>query len=154
MNKMDKSILIVEDEEILRDLLLMFFGRMGYSVSAALNGVEALDKIRRVKPDIVLMDNHMPEMKGLDVLRSLETADAKRVIMMSSDDDVFSESLRLGAADFVYKPFNLLFMEKVVLIHLKNLKSSGMRNNAGLSYTVPPPFEPEVTFRRRSSARL
>lgn len=132
MKKTDRSIFIVEDEEVLRNLLMMFFRRMGYSVATASNGIEALDKFKEVNPDIVLMDNHMPEMNGLDVLRSLNIADAKRVIMMSSDNDIFSESLHLGAADFVYKPFNLRFMEKVVLMHLKNLKRFGRRNSARL----------------------
>lgn len=154
MKKMDKSIFIVEDEEALRNLLMMFFGRMGYSVATASNGIEALDKIRKIKPDIILMDNHMPEMNGLDVLRSLKNSDAKRVIMMSSDDHIFSESIRLGAADFVYKPFNLRFMENVVLMHLKNLKRSGRRKDAGFYHAVPPPPEPGITFRMRSSARL
>ncbi|OGQ60082.1 MAG: hypothetical protein A3G39_09590 [Deltaproteobacteria bacterium RIFCSPLOWO2_12_FULL_43_16] len=132
MKKMDRSIFIVEDEEVLRNLLMMFFKRMGYFVATASNGIEALDKFKEIKPDIILMDNHMPEMNGLDVLRSLNIADAKRVIMMSGDNNIFLESLHLGAADFVYKPFNLRFMEKVVLMHLKNLKRSGRRNSARL----------------------
>lgn len=154
MKKMDKSIFIVEDEEALRNILMMFFGRMGYSVTTASNGVEALNKLKEVKPDIILMDNHMPEMNGLDVLRSLKIADANRVIMMSSDNCIFSESMRLGAADFVYKPFNLRFMENVVLMHLKNLKRSGRRKGAGFYHAVPPPSEEGITFRMRSSVRL
>jgi two-component system response regulator AtoC len=134
MSKMDKSIFIVEDEESLRNILLMFFGRMGYSVTAVSNGIEALDKIRRVKPDIILMDNHMPEMNGLDVLRSLDSADANRVIMMSTDYDIFSEAIRLGAADFVHKPFNIGFIKEVVTTHLDRLKISSRRKDKQGNY--------------------
>jgi DNA-binding response OmpR family regulator len=154
MNKRKIMIFIVEDEDVLRDFLRMFFGRMGYSVATASNGVEALDRFRDMKPDIAIMDNHMPEMNGIDVLRSLKSSDANRVIMMSSDNRIFSESIRLGAADFVCKPFNLRFMEKIVLMHLRYLRMSGRRNRAGLYHTSPPPPDPEVAFRRRSSARL
>lgn len=117
------KILIAEDEEIMRDMLLRFFEKRGCSVTTASDGLEALDKFKEIEPDIAIMDNHMPVMNGLDVLHALGD-DADKVIIMSGDNSIetYFKSISLGAADFIHKPFDLDLMEGIVVSHLKRLE--------------------------------
>ncbi len=126
------KILIAEDEEIMRDTLSRFFEKRGCSVTTASDGLEALDKFKEIEPDIAIMDNHMPMMNGLDVLRALGD-DADKVIMMSGDNSIetYFKSIYLGAADFIYKPFDLELMEDIVLSHLKRLEKREDNYNGG-----------------------
>ena len=106
----DERILIVEDDESLVDGLVMNLEMEGYSVSVALDGREAVEAIRREKPDLVLLDVMLPELNGFEVLSALRRDNPELpVVMLSARDqpDDIVIGLDLGADDYVTKPFDL-----------------------------------------------
>ena len=114
-------ILVVDDEEDVRDLLSRFLTRRGYIVDAVEDGEEAVAWILEHEPDIVLLDIRLPKMDGIKVLRRLnEDAPGVAVITMSgvADEETARKSLELGAADFITKPFNLPYLETSLLAKL------------------------------------
>ncbi len=106
-----RSILIVDDDHIAREIL----GNMledQYEVSYAENGVIALSIIKRdkLKLSLVILDLHMPEMDGYSLLKLLRSDNELRripVIVLTSEKGAEVESLRIGAADFITKPFDM-----------------------------------------------
>ena len=114
-------ILVVDDEEDVRDLLRKFLTRRGYEVATVGDGEAAIEAIRETSPDIVLLDIRLPKMDGLSVLQRLrEESDDVAIITMSgnADEDTARKSLELGAADFITKPFNLPYLETSLLAKL------------------------------------
>ena len=115
------SVLIVDDESDVRELLSKFLRRRGYEVDTASDGASAIESIRGKRPDIVLLDIRLPTMDGLSVLEKLrDEADEVAVITMSgsADEETARRSLELGAADFITKPFNLPYLETSLLAKL------------------------------------
>ncbi len=104
MSKPALRVLVVDDEESLRHVLGLMLGRVGYEVSGARNGREALGRLGGV--DVVLCDIRMPDMDGLAFLDALP-AGAPPVVMMSAygSVDTALEAMRRGAYDYVSKPF-------------------------------------------------
>jgi adenylate cyclase len=105
------SILVVDDNEINRDLLSRYLGRLGHTVQAAPNGLRALEMIDTGAFDLVLLDIMMPELNGYQVLQHLKNSPNWRdlpVIMISALDEMDSvvRCIELGAADYLSKPFN------------------------------------------------
>ena len=114
-------ILVVDDESDVRELLRKFLTRRGYEVDTASDGLAAIEAIRANHPDIVLLDIRLPKVDGLSVLRRLrDDADDVAIITMSgiADEDTARQSLELGAADFITKPFNLPYLETSLLAKL------------------------------------
>jgi two-component system, NtrC family, response regulator AtoC len=104
-----KRILIVDDEKLVRWALTQKCTEFGYQTLEAETGPEALRALQNESVDLVLLDVHLPEMSGLEVLEKLKQAgETRSVIMMTADpqlDDV-KAALRMGAYDFVSKPLN------------------------------------------------
>lgn len=104
------TLLIVDDEKQNRLLLTELFGTT-YKIIQAKNGVQALEKARQHRPDLILLDVLMPEMDGMGVLRELKRDDATRLIpvifitaLSSATDE--ANGLNLGAVDYISKPFH------------------------------------------------
>lgn len=116
-----KKILVVDDEPEVRKLMEHFLTDRGYEVRLAENGRKGLAEVDTFKPDVVLLDMHMPEMDGLETLKQLAVrAPGLPVIMVTVNEDVQTTSrlLQLGAADYVPKPFNLDYLEQAINIQL------------------------------------
>ena len=106
---MEKSILLVDDEEGIRKVLGIALADLGYTVHTAENGVDALRIFKDVQPPIVLTDIKMPEMDGIELLRRLkELSPDTEVIMITGhgDIDLAIKSVKYEATDFVTKPIN------------------------------------------------
>ena len=104
------TLLIFDDEKQNRLLLTELFGTT-YKIIQAKNGVQALEKARQHRPDLILLDVLMPEMDGMGVLRELKRDDATRlipVIFITALDSATDEEngLNLGAVDYISKPFH------------------------------------------------
>ena len=104
-------ILVVDDDRMLRTLVVHKLSRIGYDVAQAENGQDALDAVAEKMPDLIILDGMMPVMDGIECLRNLKsnqnTSDLP-VFMLTArrgEEDVV-EALRLGAADYLAKPFN------------------------------------------------
>ena len=102
-------ILIADDEKDLVNALEEFFEKSGYAVATAYNGVEAIEKINREKPRLILLDLMMPVMGGMETLRQIVSRQPHpEVILISAlvDAEVAKLALRSGACDYLVKPFN------------------------------------------------
>ena len=104
----EKIILIVEDENTYRDLLLDKLGREGFSVVGASNGKEGFETAIKLHPDLIILDIEMPLVDGLDMLEKLrkdEWGSTANVIVLSAyqDTDKISKSMTLGTYDYFIK---------------------------------------------------
>ena len=105
-----KTILIADDEPLLRDLLQVKLGQRGYRTFVASDGREALARYEAEAPDAVVLDMMMPVHDGMEVLRRIRSSQADRttpVIMLTAkraEKDIVS-ALELGANDYLVKPF-------------------------------------------------
>lgn len=105
---MKKKILLVEDEKVLRTILSKALENRGFEVSEAVDGKEALEKAREIRPDVILLDIILPSMYGLDVLREFKRDEelfSIPVIIISNlgDDEEINKAMRLGAEDYLIK---------------------------------------------------
>lgn len=104
------KILVIDDEQGIRDLLDAILHRKGYTVMLAENGRKGLELFRRERPDVIILDLKMPEMDGLAVLREIRTLDLRRpVIVLSGAGLVGAEeqARTLGVTEFIEKEFSL-----------------------------------------------
>ena len=103
------SVLIVEDDPNIRELLQLYLEKDGYAVTLAADGGQGLEKFRSIKPDLVLLDVMMPVMDGWAVCKAIREEDDTPVIMLTAkgetDDKV--AGLKAGADDYVTKPFEM-----------------------------------------------
>ena len=106
---MEKSILLVDDEEGIRKVLSIVLADMGFRVHTAASGVEALQIFEEEKPPIVLTDIKMPEMDGLELLRTIKRMNPDTEVIMITghgDMNLAIKSVKYEATDFVTKPIN------------------------------------------------
>jgi DNA-binding NtrC family response regulator len=102
------SILIVDDEEMMRSLLEKILGREGYKIKTAEDGVAALDVLRTEKIDIIISDMKMPRMNGFELLKIVKKEHPRiGVIIMTAYGDTYTvkDALLLGADEYMTKPF-------------------------------------------------
>lgn len=114
-------VLIVDDDAAVLSLLADFFTERGDTVETAESGLDALEAIRRQRPDAVLLDIRMPGPSGVEVLRRIREIDpALAVIMITANDDeaLARETLRMGALDYIAKPFDFTYLERAMAVAL------------------------------------
>jgi DNA-binding response OmpR family regulator len=102
------TVLVVDDEKHIVDLARMYLEREGFTVEEALDGAEALRKIRSLNPALVVLDLMLPEVDGWEVCRRTRVDSDVPIIMLTarSDDVDKIVGLELGADDYLTKPFN------------------------------------------------
>jgi len=116
-----KSILVVDDEPVIRALLSKFLTQQGYRVRAAPDGPAALALARQEPPQLVILDIYMPEMNGVEVFRRLRAQGYQGgVITLTASQDrrLLQEMLELGSVDVVGKPVDLDRLALVVQVAL------------------------------------
>jgi len=104
------TILVVEDEESLRSLIVSFLSKLGHSSLTAKDGVEALDKIKGNKIDAVITDIKMPNMDGIILTSEISRQYPELPVMvMTAFDEEYSAgtAISVGAREFIKKPFSL-----------------------------------------------
>lgn len=106
--KQGKTILVVDDEPHIIEALSMNLELEGYEVSTACNGFEALDKLAKEMPDLIILDVMMPEMSGLETLEKIREVSGVPVIILSVKGEEIDKvrGLDLGADDYITKPFS------------------------------------------------
>ncbi|MEN9936111.1 MAG: hypothetical protein RLZZ387_2690 [Chloroflexota bacterium] len=106
---MPQTILVVDDEKKLRDMIRVYLEQEGFRVVEAGHGREALYVARAEKPDLIILDLMMPEMGGTEFVRAYGKEGAAPIIMLTArvEDSDKIVGLELGADDYVTKPFNV-----------------------------------------------
>ena len=103
------SVLIVEDDRNIAELLQLYLEKEGYAVTIAADGGQGLEKFRAIQPDLVLLDVMMPVMDGWTVCKLIRAESQTPIIMLTAkgetDDKV--QGLKAGADDYVTKPFEM-----------------------------------------------
>lgn len=106
---MAATILLIEDDRNISELLQLYLEKEGYSVRAAYDGRQGLETFRTVQPDLILLDVMMPVMNGWDTCRAIRAESQVPIIMLTAksetDDKVMG--LKTGADDYVTKPFEM-----------------------------------------------
>lgn len=104
----NKTVLIVDDESQIRELLSIYFIREGFNVAEAADGAEALLNMQEVRPDIIILDIMMPVLDGIEVCQQIRKQSTVPIIILTSrtQDDDRILGLEMGADDYVAKPFN------------------------------------------------
>ena len=134
------SVLVVDDDQLLRKLVTDQLARSGFDAAGAASGEEALAALQAADYDVVLLDIRMGGMSGLDALREIrKIEDAPEVIMLTADTLLGTglEAMRLGAYDYLTKPATLDEMEAV--IRKADEKRRLVRQNASLRAAVRAP---------------
>lgn len=124
MNEIAKSILVVDDEEDVRLFLTDFLMDRDWRVLSAENASEALEIVEKHNPKVVLLDVMMPGMDGLECLGQIKKkAPATIVIMITAlnDQERISRAKKLGAQNYILKPFSLTYLETELLSILEKL---------------------------------
>ncbi|MDX9858142.1 MAG: response regulator [candidate division Zixibacteria bacterium] len=111
------SIMVVDDELLIRDLLYDFFTGQGWEITVAESGAKALEMLRQKPADLVLSDIKMPQMDGLQLAGELRRAyPGMPVVLMTGYPSVDSavSALRARVEDYVIKPFNINQLFKLI----------------------------------------
>ena len=110
------KILIVEDEYVIAEGVELYLRKEGFQTERAKDGKRALELWRAFKPDLILLDIGLPELDGLEVLKTLRVSDRVPVILMTARAEEIDEllGLGLGADDYITKPFSL----RVLVAHV------------------------------------
>ena len=141
-------ILLVDDEEAVQKLLTYPLRKEGYEVVPALDGWEALERLREDSFDLVVLDVMLPRRDGFDVCREIRTRSAVPIIMLTAKAEEIDKvlGLELGADDYITKPFSVREFRSRVKAVLRRaaLASSGERLEAPIRAG-----EVEVDFERR-----
>jgi len=125
------KILVADDESKLRDVVGEMLSLDGHDVLQAEDGVQALDSIKKNRPDVVLCDIEMPKLKGFDVLTKLRENPALSQIPMifltgKTEISYLEEALHLNVNDFLTKPFSRQDLLGAIDLQLKKIKAITM----------------------------
>ena len=103
-------VLVVDDEQLVRDLLVSYLNSLGFVVETAQDGLEGLEKYTEGEFDLVITDLSMPNMDGIELVKELREADDEAVVLIITGYPTIGtavEAIKHGAADYLTKPFTL-----------------------------------------------
>jgi DNA-binding response OmpR family regulator len=146
-----RTLLVVDDEAILRETLEYNLVRDGYRVVTAADGREALTRFAETRPDLVVLDVMLPELSGLDVCSAIRRESDVPILMLTAKDSEIDKvvGLELGADDYLTKPFSLRELQARIRALLRRTDAQGQLTSPALaaasahagasSHTGPPP---------------
>ncbi|MFV8440518.1 response regulator transcription factor [Flavobacterium sp. LB2P44] len=106
----DKKILIIEDDELMIKILTFILTKEGYQIAVIRDGLSAIEQLPTINPDMVITDLLLPYKSGLEIISFVKRHfEKKAIIALSSlgeEENSVSEAFKLGADDFISKPFN------------------------------------------------
>ena len=105
---MSPSILVVEDEPSIAEVVSLYLGRAGYDVRTVGDGLAALDEVERHEPDLIILDLMLPKLDGYEVTRRVRARGDTPIIMLTARKSEVDRiaGLEMGADDYVVKPFS------------------------------------------------
>ena len=131
-----ERILIVDDDPSMRTALMESVRRLGYEVQGAFDGADAIERVSRYKPWLVVTDLKMPRLGGLDLIKEIKSRSPHTLmVLMTAYGTVETavEAMKFGASDYILKPFSTDLLERVIA----NLKARG----ADASMPSPTPID-------------
>ena len=134
-------VLVVEDEESFVDALTVNLEREGFSVTAARDGVEALERFAADRPDLVLLDVMLPRLSGIDVCRAIRANSTVPIIMVTAKSTELDTvvGLEVGADDYVAKPYRVHELVSRMRAVLRRAPTARGNSNLTSSSTGAPP---------------
>lgn len=127
MSNQKKTLLIIDDDEDIRLVVKILFESEDYKVIKANNGIRGLEKAKNFKPDVIILDYHMPEMSGISVLKELRKIERHTpVIMLTANlsQGLCAQAFRDGVNDFVSKPFDYDYLTVIVKRAIENVENN------------------------------
>lgn len=138
------KILVVDDEHLIRWSLEQNLKKQGYEITTAGSGEDALRLLQEESPDLVLLDVQLPGMNGMEVLEKIKELDEEVIVIMVTALGVLEtavQAMRLGAYDYINKPFNL---DELAIVIRKALETQELKREvAQLRSTQPKKFSIE-----------
>jgi two-component system response regulator ResD len=137
---MNKTILIADDEHRMRKLIADFLCREGYAIIEAANGQEALDKFRREKVDLVILDVMMPGSDGWTVCREIRRQSGVPVIMLTAKGEEIDQlfGFEIGADEYITKPFSPRVLTARVNAFFRRAENGGAATIACAGLEIDP----------------
>lgn len=132
-----KRILIADDEQVIRDVYLRILDSEAYELSTCVNGLEAIERIKKDNFDMLILDLKMPGMDGLAVLNEIKRMRKDLAVIIVTGYATIAtvkETLKLGCFDYLVKPFNIEELKITIkrAFNLKMLKDENLKLQAGL----------------------
>ena len=121
-----KTILVVDDEKMIRNLLNINLTKEGYNVIEAVDGLEAVELATEKKPDLILLDVMIPKLDGLSVCKRIKNTMNVPILMVTAKDSEVDKilGLELGADDYVTKPFSVRELIARIKANLRKIEAS------------------------------
>ena len=133
---MPKKILVIEDEESIRNIIRAFLEDAGYTVFVAGDGLEGVNKFHEKNPDLVLLDLMLPKMNGFSVCEAIRKESQVPIIMLTALDDDASQMKGFDALadDYITKPFSMPVVMKHIEAVLRRAEQGGAAPNTVIRY--------------------
>jgi adenylate cyclase len=159
MSEQSATILVVDDNEMNRDMLARRLERQNYKTVMADNGQRALDLLHEQPFDLVLLDIMMPKMNGYEVLETVKADEQLKnvpIIMISAVDDLDSvvKCIEMGAEDYLFKPFNPVLLRARINASLERkriIDNAAAGSNPELHPLVAAIRQDVLTLKEQSS---
>ena len=125
-NDYKKTILVVDDEKTIRNLLNVNLSKEGYNIIEAVDGLEAVKIATEKKPDLILLDVMLPKLDGLSVCKRIKSSMNVPIVMVTAKDEELDKvlGLELGADDYVTKPFSIRELIARIKANLRKVEMS------------------------------
>ncbi len=147
-----QTILVVDDEANIRDLAKLYLEKDGYAVGTAVDGAEALAKVKASPPTLMVLDLMLPKVDGWEVCRQVRSDSNLPILMLTARDDDIDKivGLEMGADDYLTKPFNpreLVARVRAVLRRVEpTQKANGLEEARTIGDVTVDPTSREVTI--------
>ncbi len=125
---MNSKILVVDDERAIADIIKFNLEKEGYIIETAYNGEEALEKVKDINPDLLILDVMMPKKDGFEVLKEVRESSSIPVLMLTAKEEEVDKvlGLELGADDYITKPFSMRELVARVKSNLRRVEFANM----------------------------
>jgi two-component system KDP operon response regulator KdpE len=151
-----ERVLVVDDEQGIRDSLRAFLTEQGYAASTASSGEQALNTFETLQPDVVLLDLLMPDMSGMEVCRQIRTQWQTPIIVLSvmGNESDKVEALEAGADDYLIKPFGLRELHARIRVALRHQHAQGADQRVFHHDDLTVEFDKQLVTLRGEEVRL
>ncbi|MBP1932309.1 response regulator YycF [Ammoniphilus resinae] len=135
---MEKKILVVDDERPIADILKFSLEKEGYQVVCAYDGEEAIERVEKELPDLILLDIMLPKKDGMEVCQTVRRQHDMPIIMLTAKDSEIDKVLGLefGADDYVTKPFGTRELLARVKAHLRRMDRATSKKEESTDHLI------------------